>query len=151
MSLLRSGYHRQGWGAFKSTDGRYFVHECDGSGEFDPFSDKPEFLDIATWEEAKAKVDSLTIQTQPYQEHRGQVFTPDGVRALLDIRTKAACLIRDAGAFESSKVMSLAGDTFLALNCLDVLEEYGHIECLNKADAMGQHRVYTEGRRMSEL
>lgn len=151
MNVSKSGYHRQGWGAFKLPNGVYGVHECDDSGEFDPFSDKPEYPVMATWEEAKAKVDSLTINQEPYQEQRSLVFTPEGVKVLLDIRAKAACLIRDAGSFAANKVMGCAPDSFLALNCLDVLEDYGHIECLNKASAMGQHRVYTEGRRMSEL
>lgn len=150
---MTAGYHHRGWGAFKESSGRYIVAECDEKGERDPFSEKETFA-YGSWENARQKVDQLSEpvevpSTDAYARERDKVFTPEGVRVLLDIRTKAACLIRDAGAFESSRV--IIDETWLTLNCLDVLEEYGHVVCLNKAEAMGQHRIYAEGRRMSEL
>jgi len=76
-----------------------------------------------------------------YQTQKKELFTPQGVKVLMEVRDKAKELLRVAGAFQSSKAFT-AGDTWDSMAALDWMVEQGELLEITDDNVVGQHRVF---------
>lgn len=81
-----------------------------------------------------------------YILERERLFTEEGARILLGVRTKVQRLLHEAGAVRSQEAMSgITGDVWLMLAALDYLVEAGEIREVTDSTVWGQHRVFVAG------
>lgn len=87
-----------------------------------------------------------------YKRERHSVFTEDGVRRVIRMRTKALELIGIAGAVRADKVLesSGGGSSFHALAALDYLVETGDLVAIPMREgSWAQHQVYVTGEKQA--
>jgi len=77
-----------------------------------------------------------------YETEKANLFTPSGVKQLMEVRDQVKYLIDNAGAFTGGKI-SVAGDSWTTLAALDYLVEEGELVKLRKdSECWGQYQVY---------
>jgi hypothetical protein len=80
--------------------------------------------------------------TYSYEAERAYLFTEDGQVKFLEVRDAVHALLKTAGAFRLD-CLSVTGDSFLFLACIDRLVELGEIVPLRaKGTCWGQYQVY---------
>ena len=78
-----------------------------------------------------------------YAIEKKALFTEDGQVKFLEVRDRVKDLLKKAGAFRMDAI-SVTGNSFLTLACLDRLVELGEIVPLrDKVSCWGQYQVYT--------
>jgi hypothetical protein len=78
-----------------------------------------------------------------YEAERSKLFTEEGQVMFLKVRDRVKALLDTAGAFRLTHI-SIAGDSWLFLACIDRLVELGEIAPLrNKDMCWGQYQVYS--------
>lgn len=84
--------------------------------------------------------------TYSYQNMKQQLFTEEGTKLLLKIRSNVDSMTEVSGAVAAYRAWKgCAGSTWLMSAALDFLCELGEIHCLN-SDSWGQFRVYVKPR-----
>lgn len=78
-----------------------------------------------------------------YHTEHPSLFTEEGMKLTLQIRSRVEYLLKEAGAFTAESAWKdCTGSTWQFAAVLDYLVERGEIvEC--KRDCWGQHRVFT--------
>lgn len=79
-----------------------------------------------------------------YQTERAWLFTESGQVKLLEVRDKVQVLLKTAGAFRMTAI-SVTGDSFQTLACIDRLVELGEIVPLrDPKTCWGQYQCYSD-------
>lgn len=83
-----------------------------------------------------------------YSQQRQALFTDEGQRKFLRVRSACLVLLEKAGAFrlqEAWDASNVTGDSWETLACFDRLEELGEIVKVHSGDAT-QYAIYRKGR-----
>lgn len=79
-----------------------------------------------------------------YETEKSKIFTEGGQVHFLKVRDQAQCLLKTAGAFRQDKI-SVSGDSWLTLACLDRLVELNELVKLRPDDSCwAQFQVYAD-------
>lgn len=87
----KSGYHKNGWGAFKESNTSFFVDRCTPAGEWAVNQDY--VFSVLSWTEARRLVDLLAgsspSDTTPLRDHFAglamqSIFAGEGARMVAD-------------------------------------------------------------------
>lgn len=84
-----------------------------------------------------------------YQKERPYLFTEQGQLDFLKVRDAAHELLKIAGAFRQSEVLSrsgITGNSWQMVACVDRLVELGEVEVVPR-DCWGQFTVYASKQR----
>ena len=75
-----------------------------------------------------------------YEDECHTLFTPRGIKKLLNVRDRIDDLLQKSGACQSGKVIDgVAGDSFQMLACMDYLESIGEIKKISSDGALKYH------------
>lgn len=78
-----------------------------------------------------------------YLEQRRNIFTEDGQNTFIKIRDNAQRLLKEAGAFRATEVMSqVCGDSWVMMACLDRMIELGEIVEVHR-NCWSQYKIYS--------
>lgn len=80
-----------------------------------------------------------------YSIERPQILTDKGQREFLKLRDRVQRKLRDAGAVRMGEAITIPGDSWFLMACVDRMVELGELIEVTPPDCRGQDRVFVSG------